>query len=51
MVSETNGSAVRSCLSQLGDKVITNENPGGFILAPFKTDEVQDWLRKDQKQK
>ena len=32
-------------------EIIAKETPGGFILAPFRMDEVQDWLRKDQKQK
>jgi hypothetical protein len=32
-------------------EIMANESPGGFILIPFKTDEVEEWLKKDNQQK
>jgi len=32
-------------------EIIANDTPGGFILSPFQMNEVQDWLKKNQKQK
>ena len=32
-------------------EIVARETPGGFILSPFRMDEVQDWLKKDQKRK
>lgn len=32
-------------------EIVARERPEGFILEPFTMDEVQDWLKKDKKQK